>query len=77
MQGTKYLGEIIKEEGIELDSNTFDEYKFNDNLNKTDIRTESPLFGNVVVSFYGDRRRRKWEEYIISQQVRLYYRKKY
>lgn len=38
----------------ELDSSTFDGYKFNDNLNKTDIRTESPLFGNVVVSFYGD-----------------------
>lgn len=38
----------------ELDSGAFDGYKFNDNLNKTDVRTESPLFGNVIVSFYGN-----------------------
>lgn len=38
----------------ELASGVFDGYKLNDNLNKTDIRTESPLFGNVVVSFYGN-----------------------
>ena len=38
----------------ELTNDTFDGYKLNDNLNKTDTRTESPLFGNVVVSFYGN-----------------------